>query len=286
MSNRLAARRARASCSAGEAAGGGGRGGLLLLVGWQQPRERRRRAAPGTVDLAPVLALPPRRSRVAPGETVRFVVLNTRPDRPRVHHRRRRVQRVHERGTEAYHPPRPGEMSVPRARRGPPTPSPRPPAPCSSAATSRALRLRDAATPSRDAGLFLTVPRGRPYRSDTNDPGVGEGVPRSNTPPSTACTCRRIIGSAASASRPPIGSPISPRSTSVRSPRSPAGTAQRWTRPWGPRIRRHRTGDGWRRPTAPGCWSGSPTGSRLASKSSPRSKRATTVRSCGRRGPP
>jgi uncharacterized cupredoxin-like copper-binding protein len=50
---------------------------------------------------------------VEPGETVRFVVENTDPIDHEFILGGRFVQLVHERGTEAHHPPRPGEISVP-----------------------------------------------------------------------------------------------------------------------------------------------------------------------------
>jgi len=50
---------------------------------------------------------------VEPGQTVRFVIHNTDP----IHHEfilgDEHVQLVHEEGTEAHHPPRPGEVSIP-----------------------------------------------------------------------------------------------------------------------------------------------------------------------------
>jgi uncharacterized cupredoxin-like copper-binding protein len=48
-----------------------------------------------------------------PGETVRFVIRNTDPIDHEFILGDRRVQRVHELGTEAVHPPKPGEVSVP-----------------------------------------------------------------------------------------------------------------------------------------------------------------------------
>lgn len=48
-----------------------------------------------------------------PGTTVRFVVTNTDPIDHEFIVGDRAVQRAHELGTEAYHPPRPGEMTVP-----------------------------------------------------------------------------------------------------------------------------------------------------------------------------
>lgn len=50
---------------------------------------------------------------VAPGETVRFVVENADPIDHEFLIGDGQLQQVHEEGTEAYHPPRPGEMSVP-----------------------------------------------------------------------------------------------------------------------------------------------------------------------------
>ena len=50
---------------------------------------------------------------VEPGETVRFVIVNTDPIDHEFILGDAEVQRVHEEGTEAHHPPRPGEVSVP-----------------------------------------------------------------------------------------------------------------------------------------------------------------------------
>ena len=50
---------------------------------------------------------------VAPGETVRFVVTNTDPIDHEFIIGDRAVQIAHERGTEAFHPPRPGEITIP-----------------------------------------------------------------------------------------------------------------------------------------------------------------------------
>jgi uncharacterized cupredoxin-like copper-binding protein len=51
--------------------------------------------------------------RVGPGETVRFVVSNTDPIDHEFIIGDEAVQIAHELGTEAYHPPRPGEMTIP-----------------------------------------------------------------------------------------------------------------------------------------------------------------------------
>jgi uncharacterized cupredoxin-like copper-binding protein len=50
---------------------------------------------------------------VAPGQTIRFVVVNTDPIDHEFIVGDRGIQLAHERGTEAHHPPRPGEISVP-----------------------------------------------------------------------------------------------------------------------------------------------------------------------------
>jgi uncharacterized cupredoxin-like copper-binding protein len=49
----------------------------------------------------------------SPGETVTFVVENTDPIDHEFILGDEAVQLAHERGTEAFHPPRPGEMTVP-----------------------------------------------------------------------------------------------------------------------------------------------------------------------------
>lgn len=49
---------------------------------------------------------------VRPGETIRFVVRNTDPIPHEFIVGDQAVQDAHERGTEAYHPPRPGEVTV------------------------------------------------------------------------------------------------------------------------------------------------------------------------------
>jgi uncharacterized cupredoxin-like copper-binding protein len=49
----------------------------------------------------------------APGETIRFVLRNTDPIDHEFILGDERVQLAHERGTEAFHPPRPGEVTIP-----------------------------------------------------------------------------------------------------------------------------------------------------------------------------
>jgi uncharacterized cupredoxin-like copper-binding protein len=49
---------------------------------------------------------------VEPGQTVRFVVENTDPIDHEFIVGDEQVQRAHEEGTEAHHPPRPGEISI------------------------------------------------------------------------------------------------------------------------------------------------------------------------------
>ncbi len=50
---------------------------------------------------------------VAPGQTIRFIVVNTDPIDHEFIVGDEGVQLAHERGTEAHHAPRPGEISVP-----------------------------------------------------------------------------------------------------------------------------------------------------------------------------
>ena len=49
---------------------------------------------------------------VSPGQTVRFVITNTDPIDHEFIVGDRAVQVAHELGTEAYHPPRPGEVTI------------------------------------------------------------------------------------------------------------------------------------------------------------------------------
>ena len=58
-------------------------------------------------------AFTPDRVDVARGETVTFVLVNHDPIPHEFIVGDARVQLVHERGTEAHHPPRPGEISIP-----------------------------------------------------------------------------------------------------------------------------------------------------------------------------
>ena len=70
-------------------------------------------AEPRTVEIVMRYSrFEPERIEVEPGETVRFVVRNDDPIDHEFILGDAAVQRAHERGTEAYHPPRPGEMSV------------------------------------------------------------------------------------------------------------------------------------------------------------------------------
>jgi uncharacterized cupredoxin-like copper-binding protein len=50
---------------------------------------------------------------VRPGETVRFVISNTDPIDHEFIFGDESVQDAHELGTESYHPPRPGEVTIP-----------------------------------------------------------------------------------------------------------------------------------------------------------------------------
>jgi uncharacterized cupredoxin-like copper-binding protein len=58
-------------------------------------------------------AFQPPEVHVRPGETIRFVIRNTDPIDHEFIVGDLAVQDAHERGTEAYHPPRPGEVTVP-----------------------------------------------------------------------------------------------------------------------------------------------------------------------------
>jgi len=55
----------------------------------------------------------PSHVEVSRGETVRFVIRNTDPIPHEFIVGPEAVQRIHEEGTEAFHPPRPGELSIP-----------------------------------------------------------------------------------------------------------------------------------------------------------------------------
>jgi uncharacterized cupredoxin-like copper-binding protein len=50
---------------------------------------------------------------IQPGQTIRFVVENTDPIDHEFIVGDEQVQQAHEAGTEAHHPPRPGEISIP-----------------------------------------------------------------------------------------------------------------------------------------------------------------------------
>jgi uncharacterized cupredoxin-like copper-binding protein len=76
-------------------------------------------ARPGGADAPRTIEVTMRYSRfepavidVEPGETVRFVVRNDDPIDHEFILGDERLQLVHENGTEAHHPPRPGEISV------------------------------------------------------------------------------------------------------------------------------------------------------------------------------
>ncbi|MEP7059192.1 MAG: plastocyanin/azurin family copper-binding protein [Actinomycetota bacterium] len=89
--------------------------GLMLIT--LAPACTRAAAAPPGIRTVPITIHYSRFSRdtlvVAPGETVRFVVRNTDPIDHEFILGNQHVQNVHEAGTEPYHPPRPGETTVP-----------------------------------------------------------------------------------------------------------------------------------------------------------------------------
>lgn len=88
---------------------------LTLLVGAvAASRGTAARANAGTVRITiHYSTFEPADLAVEPGETVRFVIVNTDPIDHEFILGDARVQRVHEKGTEAHHPPRSGEVSVP-----------------------------------------------------------------------------------------------------------------------------------------------------------------------------
>jgi uncharacterized cupredoxin-like copper-binding protein len=88
---------------------------LTLLVGaTAMTRGAAARATDGTVRITiHYSSFEPDGLAVKPGETVRFVIVNTDPIDHEFILGDQRVQDVHEKGTEAHHAPRPGEVSVP-----------------------------------------------------------------------------------------------------------------------------------------------------------------------------
>jgi uncharacterized cupredoxin-like copper-binding protein len=88
---------------------------LTLLVGvTATTRGPAARANDGTVRITiHYSSFEPDDLAVEPGETVRFVIVNTDPIDHEFILGDQRVQDVHEKGTEAHHAPRPGEVSVP-----------------------------------------------------------------------------------------------------------------------------------------------------------------------------
>ncbi|MBA3737117.1 MAG: cupredoxin domain-containing protein [Actinobacteria bacterium] len=87
---------------------------LTLLVGAAAAsRGAAARANDGTVRITIHYSkFEPADLAVEPGETVRFVIVNTDPIDHEFILGDEEVQRVHEEGTEAHHAPRPGEVSV------------------------------------------------------------------------------------------------------------------------------------------------------------------------------
>jgi uncharacterized cupredoxin-like copper-binding protein len=95
----------------------GGRRLVLAIVLAAVPAACRPAAAEQEVELVEMTIhfshFDPSTLEFSPGTTVRFVVRNTDPIDHEFILGDTRVQDVHELGTEAHHPPRPGEMSVP-----------------------------------------------------------------------------------------------------------------------------------------------------------------------------
>jgi uncharacterized cupredoxin-like copper-binding protein len=87
---------------------------LTLLVGAAAASRGAAARANGTVRITIHYSkFEPADLAVEPGETVRFVIVNTDPIDHEFILGDEQVQRVHEEGTEAHHAPRPGEVSVP-----------------------------------------------------------------------------------------------------------------------------------------------------------------------------
>jgi uncharacterized cupredoxin-like copper-binding protein len=88
---------------------------LTLLVGAAAAsRGTAARANAGTIHITiHYSSFAPDRLSVDPGQTVRFVIENTDPIDHEFILGDEHVQLVHEEGSEAHHPPRPGEVSVP-----------------------------------------------------------------------------------------------------------------------------------------------------------------------------
>jgi len=87
---------------------------LVLLVGVAAAsRGAAARATNGAVRITiHYSTFDPSALAVQPGETVRFVIVNTDPIDHEFILGDERVQLVHEKGTEAHHAPRPGEISI------------------------------------------------------------------------------------------------------------------------------------------------------------------------------
>lgn len=88
---------------------------LVLLVGAAAAtRGAAARAHAGTVHVTIHYSrFEPADLAAEPGETVRFVIVNTDPIDHEFILGDERVQLIHEEGTEAHHAPRPGDVSVP-----------------------------------------------------------------------------------------------------------------------------------------------------------------------------
>ena len=88
---------------------------LVLLVGAAAAsRGAAARANDGTIRITiHYSTFEPADLAVEPGETVRFVIVNTDPIDHEFILGDDRIHRIHGKGTEASHAPRPGEVSVP-----------------------------------------------------------------------------------------------------------------------------------------------------------------------------
>ncbi len=86
--------------------------GTAIAAGWLRASDQRPAIHTVLVRIH-YSAFDPDAIDVEPGQTVRFVIQNTDPIDHEFIIGDDGVQLAHERGTEAHHPPRPGEVSVP-----------------------------------------------------------------------------------------------------------------------------------------------------------------------------
>ncbi len=86
---------------------------VLAMLAWGGPATSAPDATPTVHVGIHYSSFEPSAFAFAPGDTVTFVVENVDPIDHEFIIGDRGVQLAHERGTESYHPPRPGEMTIP-----------------------------------------------------------------------------------------------------------------------------------------------------------------------------